>query len=132
MDLLEKVKDKVPADKLEGLKEWYAWCDNAAERYSKELRSKLALELGFIPPELVAGMKASFVAALREAGRHIVTTKLVETVKAEADPPPAARSFVTRGRSMTGRGHGYEQDTGPGPDSPYTPDGVFGDGGESK
>lgn len=121
MDILDKVKDKIPPAKLAGLKEWYAWCDSAAERYTKEVKTKLAFELGHIQPELVAGMKAAFVSALREAGRHIVTTNLCDTVKAESGPPP---TMARHPRD--------DEPTGPGPDSPYTPDGVFGDGGDYK
>jgi hypothetical protein len=142
MDLLDKVKDKLPAEKLTELQQWYQWCDETAEKYAKQVRGKLAFELGHIPPPLLSAMKEAFVAAMREAGRHVVTTKLVETNK--ADPPPAEAgqprgqtkySSVPDEANLNSRvavHHRDDDSTGPGPDSPYIPDGVFGDGGEPK
>lgn len=45
---------------------------------------------------------------------------------------PPAPVELRRPTILPRSGHGYESHRGPGPDSPHTPDGVFGDGGEYK
>jgi len=87
MDLLERMKDKMDPVKFAELQDWYKWCDTTSTRYAKEIKGKLAFELGHIPEPLQEAIRASISSAMREAGRHIVKTKLCDAVA--TDPVPS-------------------------------------------
>lgn len=84
--LVEKAKSTLGVSKTTAIVEWYDWVDAKSKETAEQVRKAIAFEVGHIPESTVAIIKINIETALRAAGRHIVTTKLCDTIKSSPEP----------------------------------------------